>query len=91
MKGQIQIVQVQENVFGDFSNGMLRHFGKNGIPQFIKTESASSSNTIWKMFGSFQKIAILHHLQPSSMLVATVATVSGAESIVNMEPDCTFK
>lgn len=37
------------------------------------------------------KIAFLGYLQPSSMLVVTVATVSGAESIVNIDPDCTFK
>lgn len=51
METQIQIVQVEEDVLGDASDGALGHRAEHSVPQLVEEGCTSSRNAIWDSGG----------------------------------------
>ena len=46
MEGEIEIVEVKENVFGHSSDRRLSDFGENGVTKFIERGGTGAGDTV---------------------------------------------
>lgn len=51
METQVQIVQVEEDVLGDASDGALGHLAKHSVPQLVEEGCTSPGRAIWDSGG----------------------------------------